>query len=93
MEKKKCPLMGLPISLGRLFRPATQPQGLNYTTRDKQGVVIEQQDTGFDFTPLTNALKHYVAEYNKKTNKAAADWEALETIWVEEVERAQREIR
>ena len=86
-----------PGSSRRLFGPATKPQGLHYTTKDKQGLLIEHQDTGFDLTPLTNALKHYVAEYDKRTNKVeanweASDWEALEKIWVEEVGRAQREI-
>lgn len=77
---------------GRLFGPATKPQGLHYTTRDKQGVVIEHQDAGFDLMPLINALNHYVAEYDKKSNKTEADWDALEKIWIEEVGRAQRDV-
>ena len=77
---------------GRLFGPSTKPQGFHYTTKDKQGVVIEHQDAGFDLTPLINALNHYVAEYNKKSNKTEADWVALEKIWIEEVGRAQRDI-
>jgi hypothetical protein len=65
-----------------------KPRGLRYTTKDN----IEHQDTGFDLTPLINALNHYVTEYNRIPNKTEADWEALDKIWVEEVGRAQRDI-
>ena len=64
------------------------PRGLRYTTKDQ----IEHQDTGFDLTPLINALNHYVTEYNRIPHKTEADWEALDNIWVEEVGRAQRDI-
>jgi hypothetical protein len=89
---KPVPSAGPSGFLGRLFEPATKPQGLHYTTKDKQGNIIEHQDEGFDLTPLINALNHYVAEYNKKSNKTEADWDALEKIWIEEVGLAQRDI-
>lgn len=85
---KPVPSAGSSEFLGRLFGPATKPQGLHYTTKDKQGNIIEHQDEGFDLAPLTNALNHYVAEYNKKSK----DWGALEKIWIEEVGRAQRDV-
>jgi hypothetical protein len=74
------------------FQSPPKPQGLHYTTKNKQGSVIEHQDAGFDLTPLINALNHYVAEHDKKPNKTEADWDALEKIWIEEVGRAQRDI-
>ncbi len=77
---------------GRLFEPMPQLQGLHYTTKDKQGNVIEHQDAGFDLTPLIDALNHYVTEYDKKLNKTQADLDALDKIWIEEVGRAQRDI-
>lgn len=39
-------------------------------------------------SPLINALKHYVAEFDSNE----ADWEALDKIWIEEVGRAQRNV-
>lgn len=90
--EKPVPSAGPSGFLGRLFTPAAEPQGLRYTTKDKQGVVIEHQDAGFDLAPLINALNHYVAEYDKKSNKTQADWDALEKIWIDEVGRAQRDI-
>jgi hypothetical protein len=76
---------------GLLFGPSTKPQGLHYTTHDKQGQILEHQDAGFDLSPLISALKHYVDQYNKKS-ETDADWEALDKIWIEEVGRAQRDI-
>ncbi len=52
--------------------------------------MIEHQDAGFDLAPLINVLNHYVAEYDQKSNKTTADWDALEKIWIEEVGRVQR---
>src|SRR3990167_2008534 len=77
---------------GLLFGPSTKPQGLQYTMKDKQGVLIEHQDAGFDLTPLINALKHYVSEYNNRPHKTAADWKVLDKIWVEEVGGEQRKV-
>lgn len=77
---------------GQFFGLATKPQGLHYTTKDKQGAVIEHQNAGFDLPPLISALDHYMTECNKKSKKTAADWMALEKIWIEEVGRAQRDI-
>lgn len=75
-----------------LFQPSPIPQGLHYTTKDKQGLITEHQDAGFDLTPLIHALKHYKDEYDKKSNKTEADWDALDKIWIEEVGRAQRNV-
>jgi len=75
-----------------LFQPSPIAQGLNYTTEDKQGLITEHQDAGLDLTPLIRALNHYVDEYNKKSNKTEADWDALDKIWVEEVGGAQRNV-
>jgi hypothetical protein len=38
-------------------------------------IFFEHQDAGFDLAPLINALNHYAAEYDKKSNKAEADVE------------------
>lgn len=89
---KAVPSAGSSGLLGWLCGAPTKPQGLYYTTRDKQGIVIEHQDAGFELTSLINALKHYVAEYDKKSNKTEADWDTLGKIWIEEVGRAQRDI-
>ena len=88
---KPVPSVGPSGFSGRLFGPATKPPGLHYTTKDKQGNMIEHQDEGFDLTPLIDALNHYVAEYYKKPNKTEADWDVLKKIWIEEVGLAQRD--
>ena len=90
--KKPVPSAGPSGFFGRLFGPTTKPQGLHYTTKDKQGVVIEHQDAGFDLAPLINALNHYVTEYDKELTKTNPDWAALDVIWTERVGGAQREI-
>jgi hypothetical protein len=75
-----------------LFKSPPKPQGLHYTTKDKQGRMTEHQAAHFDLTPLINALWHYLSEYNKQSNRTEADWAALDKIWIEEVGRAQRDI-
>ncbi|MDR3491370.1 MAG: hypothetical protein P4M12_04905 [Gammaproteobacteria bacterium] len=90
--EKRVPSAGPSGFLGRLFGASTEPQGLHYTTQDKQGRITEHHDTGFDLRPLICALRHYVDEYNRRPNKTEADWEVLDKIWIEEVGRSQRDI-
>jgi hypothetical protein len=77
---------------GGLYKPSPEPQGLHYTTTDKQGQMIEHRAAHFDLTPLISALTHYADEHNKTKNKTESDWTALDKIWIEEVGRAQRDI-
>lgn len=69
-----------------------KPRGLHYTTKDKQGQIINHQEAHFDLTPLKKALKHYVDEYNIRTYLSEEDWVILDKIWVEEVGQAQRDV-
>jgi len=75
-----------------LFLAENKPQGLHYTTKDKQGVVIQHKNAGFDFTPLKTALKHYIKDHNKGLIMRNSDYGALSKIWIEEVGRAQCDV-
>ncbi|VEG89599.1 SidC homolog [Legionella spiritensis] len=81
-----------PLPLSANLFDQSKPQGLRYTTEDKQGNAIEHWEAHFDLTPLKKALKHYVGEYEKLLNKSKDNWEILDKIWVEEVGRAQRDV-
>lgn len=83
------PMNLLPAS-GLFEQP--KARGLHYTTQDKNGQTIDHWETHFSLKPLKTALKHYIQEYDSKTNKTEADWEALDKIWIEEVGGAQRNV-
>lgn len=74
------------------FQSSSKPQGLRYTTKDKQGNIIEHFEAHFDLTPLINALQHYIRAYHESPQETEADWAVPDKIWVEEVGRAQRDV-
>lgn len=81
--------------LGFLFsRPAAfkRNKGLDYTTKDENGEIVHHNDAHFSLKPLIDALAHYIQAYDQSSKSTEADWAALNTIWVEEVGRAQRQV-
>jgi hypothetical protein len=53
---------------------------------------IEHRSADCSLKPLISALEHYINEYNKNLEKSDEDYAALDTIWIEEVGRAQRDL-
>ena len=79
----------LPSSSG--FFGQAKPRGLHYITQDKQGKTVDHWEAHFDLSPLKEALRTYIAAYDKSPKRNDADWEALNKIWIN-VDLPQREV-
>ncbi|WP_347252214.1 SidC [Legionella sp.] len=53
------------------------PRGLTYTQNGK-----EHRSAHFDLAPLKQALKTYIDAHTQSPKQSAADWEALDILWV-----------
>jgi hypothetical protein len=81
----------LPNFASGFFEPP-KPKGIHYTTESKSGEIIHHQEAHFDLTPLKRALTHFIEEANSRPEMLKKDCEVLNTVWVEEVGRVQREL-